>query len=438
MHPNKLPILLLSALAMLVPISMQSQNDMSLSDCVNYAYDHHPDMRIAQLQIKDADWQVKENLRTGLPQFSAGLDFQHFIQVPELPAEALGFQAPPGTRLAFQLQNSITGSVQYNQLLFSNSYLLGLKAARYYREYVDTQVESKRYAVRNQVIDAYLPALLMTESLDLMDKNIANLEKLLADTREIFKAGFAERLDVERLELALNSLQSERDNLVRQQTLVTDALKFTIGMPVGTDLKPSDDLDQLLEEYAVVDLDSEMDFNTRPEYRELLKGRGLSDIQVDLFRNPWIPTVAGFVSASGSYQGNDELFWVPTALVGVSVSIPIFDGGVTQAKRERAIIDAQEVDIRREMLENALTLELTSARNQYRNSLERSQNMQRNLDLANRVYETTRKKYEAGIGSSFELVTSEQQVFEAQQNLLQARYDLLKTRLAIKTALGQE
>jgi outer membrane protein TolC len=420
-----------------LPYGARAQKAMSLSECIQYAYNNHPEMRLAQLQIQDAEWQLKENTATGLPQLSAGIDFQHFLKVPALPAEALGFQAPPGTRLAFQLKNSIGGNVQYSQLLFSNSYLLAIKASRYYREYVQIQLEAARHKTRNEVIDAYLPALLLTENLSLMDKNIGNLEKMLSDTREIFKAGFAEQLDVDRLELALNSLKSERDNLQRQQAIVVDALKFTIGFPVQEEMTPSDQLEQLMETYADADLTSELNPSARPEYLQILKARQLGSIQTSLYQKTWLPTVAGFISASGAYQGNDKLFWVPTAVTGVSVSVPLWDGGGTKAKRERAMIEERQIEIQKDMLENAFSLELSSARKQYMNALERIENKERNLQLADRVYTTTRKKYDAGIGSSFELVTAEQQVFEAQQGLLQAQYDLLNTRISIKKALGQ-
>ncbi|HNM27189.1 MAG TPA: TolC family protein, partial [Saprospiraceae bacterium] len=85
---------------------------------------------------------------------------------------------------------------------------------------------------------------------------------------------------------------------------------------------------------------------------------------------------------------------------------------------------------------NALRLELENARKQFANATERVKSQQQNLDLAQRIYNTTQTKYKAGVGSSFELVSAEQQLYGAQQSLLQAQYDLLSARVAIKKALG--
>ena len=424
-------------LLLVIPgISARAQSTMSLSDCISYAVQNHPSVQTAMLQTKDAEWQLKENTAIGLPQFSAGASYQHFFQAPALPAEALGFSAPPGTKIAFQLTNSISGNLQYSQLLFSNSYLLAIKASRYYREYVQIQLAAAKATVRNQVVDAYLPSLLISDNLSILDKNLANLEQLLSETKAINKAGFAEQLDVDRLELSLATLRSERDNLVRQQEVVVDALKFAMGYPVTESLQLSDNLEQLLSQYADVDLTTQVNYSNRPEYTQLLKGRELSQIQVDLYKKPYLPVLSGFIQAQGSYQGNDKLFWIPSAVAGLNLSLPIWDGGATKARKERAMISAQNIDIQRGMLENAINLEVEGARKSYLNALARVSNQEKNLDLATRIYETTQKKYKAGVGSSFELVSSEQQVYSAQQALMEAQYDLLTARIAVKKALG--
>lgn len=432
-----LNLLLICILLSAPGMRAQAQDAMSLSDCILYALNNNPQIKVAQLQIMDADWRIKENKATGLPQLTAAANLQRFIQQPGLPAEALGFAAPPGTKLTFALKNNINWNVQATQLFFNNSYLQAIKAAKFYREYVSDQMEQAKQTVRNQVTDAYLPALLLSENLGILDKNIANLEKLLNDTKAINKAGFAEQLDVDRLELSLSNLRSERGNLARQQEIVVNALKFTMGKPVTESITLSDQVDKLLREGGDADLSSQINFMKRPEYLTLLKGRDLSGVQVDIYRKSWLPTVAGFIQYQGSWQGNDKLYWIPQSIFGLSINVPIWDGGGTKAKRQRAMIGTQTIDAQKQLLENALTLELENARKQYLNAQERVKNQEKNLDLAKRIYETTQTKYKAGVGSSFELVSAEQGLYGAQQALMQAQYDLLTAKTAVKRALGE-
>jgi outer membrane protein TolC len=219
--------------------TLQAQQSMSLEDCIAYALERHPQIKLAQLEIRDADWQIKENTAVALPQLNIGVDYQYFIQQPELPAEALGFPADPGTKFTFALRNNLTGTIGVNQLLFNNSYLLGIKAAKEYRKYVDIKLEAAKTALRNSVTDAYVPALILTENINILNKNLEVQEQLLYETREVYKAGFAEQLDVDRIEFASTTLQTERDNLVRQQEILVDLLQFaSYGDHVGEAMQP--------------------------------------------------------------------------------------------------------------------------------------------------------------------------------------------------------
>lgn len=469
-------LLLISALALNFTALQAQTTSMSLTDAVQYALDKNPNIKIAQLQVTDAEWRIKENKATGLPQVSASLAYSAFLQRGGLPSSALAFgpsgpidlsaQLPsfnteqrndlgavfgslfasdPDSKIYFSPVHSVTGNLQLNQLIFNNSYLLALKAARFYRQYVAEQQAVAIQTVRNQVIDAYLPALLISENLATLDKNIGNLDKLFSDTKAITQAGFAEQLDVDRIDLSLSTLRSERTNLERQREIVVNALKLTMGMPVNQEIVLTDDVQQLMTQYATSDLTTELNFMNRPEYSQLLRGRELSMLQVDSYRKPWMPTVSAFIQYQPAYQagfgakdspGFKNGYFIPSALAGLSVNIPIYDGGGTKAKRERALIALQTIDQQQQFLENSLMLELENARRGYLNAAERVVNQQKNLALAQRIYENTQTKYKAGVGSSFEVTQAEQQLYSAQQNLMQSQYDQLSAKSAVQKALG--
>lgn len=440
MHPlHSIKSLLVGGIILFASDAFSQTTAMSLSDCISYAQSNHPDIKVAQLQMTDAEWQIKESVATGLPQLSGSLAYQYFIQRPGIPQSAL-FPGGTDEKVFFNANHSLTPSISLNQLFFSNSYRIAVKAAEYYRDYVQVQMSVAKQKVQNQVIDAYLPALLLTENLGILDKNIGNIEKLLNETKAIFKAGFAEQLDVDRLDLSLSTLQSERLNLVRQQEIVVNALKLAMGKPVAEPLTPTDELRKLLGEYAEADMAAELDYMNHPEYVQLIKGRELNTLQIDLYRKPWMPTVSGFVQYQPGWQGgfgdDTKWFFIPAAIAGLSVNVSIWDGGVTKAKRERAIVAVQTIDAQKQLLENAIAFEVENARKQYLNAQERMMNQIKNLDLAQRIYDTTQTKYKAGVGSSFEITQAEQALYTAQQSLIQAQYDLLAAKTAVKKALG--
>ncbi len=456
--------------------TLRAQQAMRLNDCIEYAYTNNAQMKLAQLQIADAEWQIKERKSTGLPQATANIAYSAFLQRAGIPASAVSFGgggAPPPNdlvqafddrglggffpwigsafspdpngKLVFAPVHSLSGTIQASQLIFSSSYLVALKAANYYRDYVNGQIALTKQTLRNQVTDTYLPALLISDNVAVLDKNIGNLEKLLTETKAINQAGFAEQLDVDRLELSIATLRSERGNLLRQQEIVVDALKLTMGMPVGQAVTISDNVEKLMTEIAEADLTTQLNFMNRPEYVQLLKGRELNALQVELYNKPLLPTVSGFVQYQPGFQGGfgnrsddnfNKWYFIPSALAGISVNFTLWDSGGNKARKERALIAVQNIEAQKSVLENALTLELATARKQYLNARERVNSQQKNVALAQRIYDTTQTKYKSGIGSSFEVVQSESGLYAAQQALMTARYDLLTARVAVKRALG--
>jgi len=214
---------------------------------------------------------------------------------------------------------------------------------------------------------------------------------------------------------------------------------------VKQEIEPSDNLQNLLSVYADADLATEPNFMNREEYVQLLKGRELNTLQIDLNSKTWMPSVSGFIQYQPGWQGGfgkstdvnfHKWFFIPSAIAGVSVNIPIWDGGAAKARRERAMISVQTIDVQKQTLENAITLEVENARKQFVNARERMESQQKNHDLAQRIYDTTQKKYKAGVGSSFEITQAEQQLYAAQQSLMQAQFDLLTAKTAVRKALG--
>ena len=430
-------------IALLVIIAVSSlnvlsgQNSLSLSEAIDYAMANHPEIRLANLNVKDAEWNIKENRATALPHIDLGINYSYFLQQPALPAEALGFPGEPGQKLTFALRNNLSGKIGVNQLLFNNTYLVGIKAAKLYRQYVELQLEAVKEKVRQSVRDAYLPALLLSESVAVLDKNIENQDNLVNETRAIYKAGFVEQLDVDRLDLISSNLKTERESMLRQRDILINVLKFTINMPVKDEIELEDDLDALLTQFTVINVDEELDYQQRPDYIALLKLRELNQANVSIYDKDWLPTVSMFASYDPSFQGNEKLFWIPSAIAGISINMPLYDGGLSRARQERAIIAAMQVEEQTDMLLKAYDLEIENARDQYSNALQKMEDRERNLALAKRIHDTSQIKFQNGVGSSLEVSQAQAGYYQSQALLVQARFELLQAVVAFNKALGR-
>ncbi len=440
----------------------QDATKMTLDEAIKYALENSNGIKSTKLGIKKVDLQIEENKASALPQVTASAGFNYYFLTPQslLPdfitpavygvltkegvsgnGGKISFPNLPTTysKLSFVLPYSLNAGLDVKQLVYSGTYNEAMRALKLGKQYAQVQVGSKEVATRNQVIDAYVPALLISENVKTLDKNIANLNKLTKETQATYKAGFAEQLDVDRLTLSLSNLQTLKANLEQQKDLVINALKLTIGFPMEKNIEPSDNIQTLLQIPADGDLVGPVDFIKRAEYTETLNGEEISKLQIDLAKAAYKPTVAAFASFGNTLNSADFKNWnyLPTGLIGISANITLWDWHATRSRINQAEIALQQLQYSKNDLERAITLQVTNARIAYRNTQRNVDNQQKNVTLAERIYATTQIKYKNGVGSSFEMSSAESQLYMAQQNLVQAQYDLMVAYRSILKAVGK-
>ncbi len=464
------PIVIFSLLA--IPLFGQQQaRQMTLEDAIQYALTESIKIKNARIEIADAEQQIIERRAIGIPQLNGNVSYTRYLEVPRQPlpegfnifgifGQALAVdlygllsedtqmavdQAFGGSNgaassegIAFFLPNNFTAAITLDAMVFDGSYFVALKAAREYRKYTVQEFATKEREVRNAVIEAYLPVLLLQQNIGLLDKNIANLEKLLFETRELYKAGFAEQLDVDRQDLSLANLTVERENLLRQSEVALANLKYAIGYPLNEPLIVADSLETLIADATEEALVSEVDLQRRPEYQLLSQAVLMNELNIRLNKAGYLPALRAFGNVQQQYQGQSlsEGFWAPSSYVGLNLSVPIFDGLNKKAKIQRAQLDLELARNQQKDIGRAIQLEVKNARTNYFNASKRLDSQQKNLGLAERIYNTAQVKYREGVGSSLETTQAEQSLYATQSNYIQALYDLLLAKARLDMALG--
>ncbi|MEM6376751.1 MAG: TolC family protein [Bacteroidota bacterium] len=428
-------------------LSAQETVQLSLDEAVDFAWQNSNEMKNAQINIIDAEERIKENRAVGIPKLNGTIDFQRYLLVPQqaLPdafvsfIETLNPGEPVDREVSFFLRNNFSAGLTLDALVFDGSYLTALKAAKVYRQYVAQDLQVKRREVRNRVIDAYLPALLLDKNLEILESNIQNLDQLFKETKALYEEGFAEQLDVDRLELSLANLQVDRENLARQKENAVNVLKFTLNADEDKNFKLTEDLESIAVQITEEDIAGEANYTARPELAYVQTGIELADLNIEQFKMGYYPTVRAFASFTEQYQSNtrEDGFWAPTSLVGLSVNVPIFDGWDKRAKIQRAKL-AKEINLNQQNdLVRSIKLEIDNARASYQTARESLNAQERNLNLARRIYETTQIKYREGVGSSIEVNQAEQSLYTSQANYTQALYNLTVAKFDLLKSLGK-
>ena len=463
-------ILLFGFAYLLTCFSLTAQTDgaLSLQEAVDYALQNSLEVQQAKIELADAEQAIQERLSSGIPKISGTLDYNYFLQIPTsilppfFPETETAFAAnnlPGGNpipiqvtkldadgnpvfgeaqEIQFGLKHNATAGVQLSSLIFDWTYLTAVKAAREFKNFKNLEFKVTEREVRNRVTDAYLPALILRENVAILDSNLMNLNRLRFETNESYKAGFVEQLDVDRLTLSISNLEVQREALLRQYETVENGLKLAMNLAPDAEIIIADNIEDLLSDPAADVLAGEINLQSRPEIDQLEKALELADLNIDIQKAGYYPSVSGFISYQQQYQGDKltEGNWFPTSVIGLSANIPIYSGGLRKTLVQRARLEKEKNVLLKTQFERGVTMEIQTARINYQSAKDRVANQEDNVELAERIYDTTKIKYKEGVGSSIELTTAEQQLYQTQQNYTNALYDLLQAKFALERAVG--
>lgn len=417
--------------------------NFSLKAAIDYALTHQTAVLNAIVDEEIARNTVKQTVGIGLPQVSTSFNFQDFLKLPTtlLPGE---FANPPSSTpipVKFGTKYNSTAGIELSQLIFDGSYIVGLQASKTYKELSVRNSKRTKIETAVAVTKAYYSALVSREQLGLIDANLAQLTKSLNDTEAMFKNGFSEKIDVDRLQVLKNNLETERENVTRLLQMNIDMLKFQMGMPVQVDLRLTDKIsDVRAEPVAVLTADTAV-YKGRIEYSLLETQKKLNELDLKRQKSLFLPTLKGFASASKNFQSDefsnhfDQSF--PTSVIGFTLSWNLINGGqrIYQVRNAKLAVKKSENDMLN--LKNGITNEISASQKMYLNSSRSVENQERNLTLAKEILRVTRIKYEQGIGSSLEVTTAETSLKEAQNNYITALYDLLISKVDLEKAAGR-
>ncbi len=440
-------ILALAAVILLSRLVVgQDSSSYSLQQCIKYGIDNHNSIKNAQLDADGADSRIKETIGTGLPQVNGKLDFVDnlAIQSQFLPANIFNPSAPADeiVPLAFGLQYSGNANVTVNQLIFDGTFFVGLEAARAYKELSKRSITQSKIEVAKNVTSAYYMVLVGQEQLEFLQTNKGTLDSLLRDTRIMYENGFVEKLDVDRIEVNLNNTNIEIDKVKRLNETSMQLLKFQMGMPLDMEVTLTDDLEGLKSSLSSPG-DVSPNFESRIEYRLLESQKLLHELDRKRYKVMAYPSAGAFLSA-GYNTGQNELGewfqtsnWREYAMFGVSIQVPIFSGFTRKHRMAQAqtSVDKTENDLK--MLELSISFEVAQYKNQLENALSTMKSYERNVELAESVYNTTKIKYKAGVGSNLEVVEAEGSLKQAKSNYNSAIYDALMAKMNLDKALGK-
>lgn len=447
-------------------VSAQQSYSFTAKEAVDHALKHVTEIK--NLKI-DRDIRIASNREiTGAayPQISGSFGMQKFFDIPVtlLPdfvspavygvlqekgvkdGSGNAITAPNTPPQFFPAQFGVpwqsTAGISFQQLLFQPDVFVGLQARAASVKLADQNIRIMEDSVKSSVSRAYYGVLIAEKRRFFLEETLNRFGKLMKDQEKLFANGFAERLDIDKTQVALNNLQTTKTQLDNLISLGYASLKFVMGLNQSDTLKLTDSLTSELVKGALLQ-GADFKYEDRNEIQLLNTATELQQLDLKRYKLQYVPTVAAFwnVSRNALRQEfnffNSDFPWFKTNLAGLNVSVPIFDGFQKQSRIKQAQLRLEKTQNDKAYLQRAIDLQREVSVTVLRNALSSLDVQERNLKLAEKVFLTTKKKYEQGLGSSFEILQADQEFQTAQGNYFQALYDAMNAKIGYNRAIGK-
>lgn len=413
----------------------------SLQQCIDYALSHQSSYLNAQIDEEISKRKVQEILGLSMPQISASGGLNDYIEIPTslLPGEVFG--APAGTYIPvkFGTQYSANGGLEVGQLVADGQYFVAIQATKALKEFTSKSTQRTKIETITTVTKAYYNALIADKRIELLNSNVDRISKLASDSKIMYDNGFIEQLDLDRINITFTNLKTEQDKISKLVNLSKYLLMYQMGMDVNSKLTLTDTLKPMNFESVLTGSFNPQD---RIEMQLLNTAESLYKLDVKRYKVAYFPSIYAFGSYSYQAQSNEfDLFgsgqkWYPTGIIGLKISVPIFDG--LQNKKDSTSKSESPKNSNDQLnLTNGLTLQYMNAKTQLQNATQSLQSQDYNMKLAERVYNTTKSKYEQGVGSNTDLLNAQSALKESQTNYLSALYDAMIAQIDYLNATGQ-
>lgn len=438
-------ILLLSLLWLGSVSSQETPTRFTLGEAIAYALENNYSSINAVRDTVDARKQKWETIAEGLPQISGSISYQNQLKQPVslIPAEFFGGE--PGTfqPIVFGQPQQASATATLRQQIFDGSYIVGVQATKAFLSYSRNNLEKTEQQVRQSVVEAYGNVLLANETVSILEKNLATLEKNLFETRKIYENGLGDEESVEQLQITLSSVDSQLKNAIRLKEITLQMLNLMMGLPLQHPTELAENLDDLArQQIDPTLLESDFSVENNVDYKLAFNLNEQRFFELKLAKSRALPTLNAFVNyGSTSFSDEFDFFsgepeWFDSSVLGVDLEIPIFSSFKRSASTQRAKIALEKAQTQLTETEERIRLELEQAKSNYLLSIEQYETTKQNLDLAERIEQKNQTKYLEGIASSFELRQAQLQLYTSQQEYLQSMVDVINNKTYLETIIN--
>ena len=413
-----------------------AQQGKSLKECIDYGLQHYGTVRVAQYQVETANQQARQALGQYLPQVNATGNYTDNLklQTTLLPA---GFAGPEPTRISLGSKYQTNLSAQLTQTLYDKSLLIGIKANGANQKLADLNVRQTREEIIYNIATHYYQVFIVQQQIALLKDNLERTQQVLNILKLQRDNGVIQPIDYTNTEVTYNNSRSQLELSENNLALALNRLKYQMGLSQDQELTLSDTL--ILQQVPTIE---QSNFNAQSliSYQKATANLDLQRLQLLRTKAGYQPTLSFTANygtlALGNQFADGFRNFTGFGSIGLRLNIPIFDGFQrdAQIQQNRLTVMTQEEQLR--LNTAAYQLQFSNAQSQIQKSQTNIQNDDRNVKLAQEVYNITTLQYKQGTKSLTDLINADNSYRQAQSNYINSLINFYQARLDLEQSQG--
>jgi len=428
-------VLILAAALPLV--AQQGPLQLSLRRAVELATssEGNVNVQLAAEAVKQAESRSAQTRAALLPDLSATAGARN--QTVNLAAMGVRFAVPiPGFSFPSLVGpfTVIDGRVSVTQTVFDFASVRRLQASK--SGVTAARSESVRVgdAVAAQVARAYMGALKADADVEAAEANVELAEAVLKQAENQKAAGTGTGIEITRARV---QLANDRQRLLQSKNAQRAGhlqLLRSMGASLDVDVQLTDRLEYRPVDAVTIEQARAKALRERPDLRAQIDREQTARLSASAVKLERLPSVQAFGDYGSIGSGFDSA--LPTRTFGVSVRIPLFDGGRRDARRAEAASQHRQERARTEDLKEQVELDIRLALDALRSSEEQVKVAREGLELAVNELAQARRRYDAGVAGSLEVTDAQTRLERARDNQTAALFQYNVARVDLAQAMG--
>ena len=412
--------------------------DLSLKRAVEVAISAqgNTNIQLSGEALKQAQSRALQARAALLPDLEGA--FNDRDQTVNLAAEGLTSIKLPFAGFAFPSLvgpfTTVDARLSVQQSVFDFASIRRFQASKMGVSAATQELDSTAEKVAAEVARAYLAAVRADADVETANANVTLSDAVLTQAENQKKAGTGTGIEVTRAKV---QLANDRQHLLVAENARRSAhleLLRAMGTPLDTEVRLTDKLGYVPVDAVTLEQAKAQALQARPDLKAQQQREENARLSASAVRMERMPSLAAFgdYGSSGIALDNN----MPTRTYGISLKVPIFDGGRRDARRGEAASLYRSEQVRTGDLKQQIELDVRLALDGLRSAEDQVKVAKEGLELADSELTQARRRYDAGVTNSLEVTDAQTRLERARDNETQALYNYNVARIDLAQAMG--